>query len=97
MDADMGNTALKRDDSVRDRANPDTENPKTPLAGVPSPKVLDLTEACEMLGIAKVTMYGYLKKGIIPAFKYPGSRVWKFEQAALEKWVRDQQGKGGRK
>ncbi len=60
-------------------------------------KVLDLAQACAFLGISKPTMYAYLKQGIIPAFKYPGSRVWKFDQTQLEDWIKDQQEKGGRK
>lgn len=59
--------------------------------------IIDLAEACELLGVAKVTMYGYLKRGVVPAFKYPGSRVWKFDRGQLEQWLKAQQQGGGQK
>ena len=73
--------------------SPKGDKPALKLAS----KVLDLAQACAFLGISKPTMYAYLKQGIIPAFKYPGSRVWKFDQTQLEDWIKDQQEKGGRK
>ena len=94
---EMGSMAIKRETTVTDGAKGNSETTTPSLVGVPSAKVLDLSEACDLLGIAKVTMYGYLKKGIIPAFKYPRSRVWKFDRAELEKWLKDQQTKGGNK
>lgn len=93
----MANPALKQSKTVTDGAIGNTDASKAPLVSVPHPKVLGMDEACELLGIAKPTMYKYLKEGTIPAFKYPGGRVWKFDRNQLEQWLKDQQQKGGRK
>jgi excisionase family DNA binding protein len=83
--------------TVTDGAIGNTENPQKPLVASPVGQVLDLNEACELLSISKPTMYKYLKEQIIPAFKYPGSRVWKFDREQLQQWVKSQQQKGGHK
>lgn len=88
-EGNMVNLARKQPLAVSDGAMTDS-------GLVQSPKVLDLTDACAFLGIAKVTMYSYLKRGVVPAFKYPGSRVWKFDREKLEQWVKSQQ-EGGSK
>jgi predicted site-specific integrase-resolvase len=65
--------------------------------------VVGLSEACAQLGIAKPTMYKYLKEGaferyreegIIPAFKYENSRVWKFDLDQLDLWQTRQRERG---
>lgn len=50
-------------------------------------EVLNITEACEYLRIAKPTLYKYIRKGEVPAFKM-GS-VWKFHKESLETWVKE--------
>ena len=50
-------------------------------------EVLNLEEACQYLRIAKPTLYKYIRKGQIPAFKM--GRVWRFHKESLEQWVRD--------
>jgi excisionase family DNA binding protein len=50
-------------------------------------EVLNITEACQYLRIAKVTLYRYIRRGEIPAFKM--GRVWKFHKESLEQWVKD--------
>lgn len=48
--------------------------------------VLDLIGACNFLGIAKVTLYNYARRGEIPAFKV--GRIWKFHRESLDDWVK---------
>lgn len=50
-------------------------------------EVLNLDEACQFLRIAKPTLYKYIRKGQIPAFKM--GRVWRFHKESLELWVKD--------
>ena len=50
-------------------------------------EVLNIEEACQYLRIAKVTLYKYIRRGEIPAFKV--GRVWRFHKESLEQWVRD--------
>jgi excisionase family DNA binding protein len=49
-------------------------------------EVLDIAEACSFLRIAKPTLYKYIRKGQIPAFKM--GRVWRFHRETLESWVK---------
>lgn len=49
-------------------------------------EVLNADEACQYLKIAKVTLYKYIRKGRIPAFKM--GRVWKFHKESLDNWVK---------
>lgn len=51
-------------------------------------EILSADEAAEYLGLAKVTIYGYARKGIIPSLKL--ARKWKFHKAALDEWLREQ-------
>jgi len=70
--------------------------PNTGVSMVPvPPKVMSLAEACAYVGIFKPTMYKYLKEQTVPAFKYPGSRVWKFDRDELEKWISSQHRNNG--
>jgi excisionase family DNA binding protein len=50
-------------------------------------EVLSFEEACQILKIAKPTLYNYVRKGQIPAFKL--GRSWKFHKDSLEHWMRD--------
>jgi excisionase family DNA binding protein len=49
-------------------------------------EVLDFDEASAYLKLAKSTLYGYVRKGIIPAFK--AGRLWRFRKDELDKWMR---------
>lgn len=49
-------------------------------------EVLNVEEACKYLKIAKVTLYKYIRKGQIPAFKM--GRVWRFHKESLDNWVK---------
>lgn len=48
-------------------------------------EVLSFQEACDVLKVAKPTLYGYVRKGEIPAFKL--GRSWKFHKESLDTWV----------
>ena len=48
--------------------------------------VLNMQEACTLLRVAKPTLYKYIRKGQIPAFKM--GRVWRFDEQALKEWVK---------
>lgn len=50
-------------------------------------EVLDLNEACKFLKIAKPTLYKYIRRGDIPAFKM--GRVWRFHRESLDVWVKN--------
>ena len=47
--------------------------------------LLTTEEACNYLKISKYTLYEYVKRKEIPAFKF--GRRWKFSKSTLEKWV----------
>ena len=49
-------------------------------------EVLDMKGACDFLKIAKPTLYKYIRKGQIPAFKV--GRIWRFHKESLDTWVR---------
>jgi len=70
----------------------DKSEPKPSKRQIDS-KVMSLTEACEYLGVAKVTMYKYLSEGAIKGFKFPTSRVWKFDRDDLDRWIEVQKGR----
>lgn len=57
-------------------------------------RIMSLGEACDYLQVTPPTMYKYLKDGVVPAFKLPKSRVWKFDREKLDNWLMEQQGKG---
>lgn len=57
-------------------------------------RIIGLTEACEYIGVGKGTMYSYIEKGLIPAFKTQGSRVWRFDKQDLERWIEEQKQRG---
>jgi excisionase family DNA binding protein len=50
-------------------------------------EVLSFKEACHILKLAKPTLYSYVRKGQIPAFKL--GRSWKFHKDSLEQWMRE--------
>ena len=50
-------------------------------------EVLNVDEACKYLKIAKVTLYKYIRRGEIPAFKM--GRVWRFHRESLDNWIKN--------
>ncbi|MBS0654548.1 MAG: helix-turn-helix domain-containing protein [Verrucomicrobia bacterium] len=50
-------------------------------------EVLTVEQACELLGLAKVTLYGYARQGVIPCFKL--GRSWKFHRESLDNWMKE--------
>lgn len=49
-------------------------------------KVLDANEACVYLKIGKPTLYKYVRRGAIPAYKM--GKVWRFDKTCLDEWIR---------
>lgn len=49
--------------------------------------IMTTEEACNYLKISKESLYDYVNRKEIPAFKF--GRRWKFSKAALEKWVEE--------
>lgn len=48
-------------------------------------EVLSFEEACQFLKLAKPTLYNYVRRGEVPAFKM--GRVWKFHKESLDHWL----------
>lgn len=48
-------------------------------------EILSIDEACAFLRISKPTIYRYVQRGEIPAFKV--GRGWRFHKESLEKWI----------
>lgn len=51
-------------------------------------KFIGLAEACEILGKAKSTVYRLAKEGLIPAYKVPGEKEWRFIENELVEHVK---------
>lgn len=51
------------------------------------PEVLSFEEACQFLKLAKPTLYNYVRRGDVPAFKM--GRVWKFHKDSLDQWLKE--------
>lgn len=49
--------------------------------------VLSLEEACTYLGLAKPTLYKFVRSGAVPAFKL-GS-IWRFHRESLDRWIQE--------
>ena len=49
--------------------------------------LISFQEACEMLKLSKPTLYGYARRGDIPALKV--GRNWRFHKSSLDQWLRD--------
>ena len=52
------------------------------------PEVMNIRQACHYLGISPDTLYKYLSRGKIPAFKL-GNR-WRFKKNTLDRWMERQ-------
>lgn len=50
-------------------------------------EVMDIKEAAEYLGLSTDTIYKYIYKNKIPAFKL-GNR-WRFKKAILDRWMEE--------
>lgn len=50
-------------------------------------EVLSVQEACQLLGLAKVTLYGYARNGTVPSFKL--GKTWKFHRESLDQWMKE--------
>lgn len=51
------------------------------------PEVLSFEEACRFLKLAKPTLYNYVRRGEVPAFKM--GRVWRFHKESLDQWLKE--------
>lgn len=51
------------------------------------PEVLSLDEACHFLKLSKQSLYAYVRKGEVPAYKL--GRCWKFHKESLDQWLKD--------
>lgn len=52
-------------------------------------KFIGLAEACEILGKAKSTVYRLAKEGLVPAYKVPGEKEWRFIESELLEHVKE--------
>lgn len=52
-------------------------------------KFIGLAEACEILGKAKSTVYRLVKEGLVPAYKVPGEKEWRFIESELVEHVKE--------
>lgn len=50
-------------------------------------KFIGLAEACEILSKAKSTVYRLAKEGLVPAYKVPGEKEWRFIESELVEHV----------
>ena len=50
-----------------------------------TPEVMDIHEASQYLGISRETLYKYLNRELIPAFKL-GNR-WRLKKTVLDQWM----------
>jgi len=51
-------------------------------------KFISLAKACEILGKAKSTVYRLAKEGLVPAYKVPGEKEWRFIESELVEHVK---------
>lgn len=52
-------------------------------------KFIGLAEACEIHGKAKSTVYRLAKEGLVPAYKVPGEKEWRFIESELVEHVKE--------
>lgn len=52
-------------------------------------RFIGLAEACEILGKAKSTVYRLAKEGLVPAYKVPGEKEWRFIESELVEHVKE--------
>lgn len=51
-------------------------------------ELMDVQELAAFLKIDRQTLYNWLRQGRLPGIKV--GRVWRFERAAIEQWLRRQ-------
>lgn len=52
-------------------------------------RFIGINEACEILGKAKSTVYRLAKEGLLPAYKVPGEKEWRFIESELVGHVKE--------
>ena len=52
-------------------------------------EVMTIEEAASFLRVSKNTVYGYVRRGIIPARKI--GKVWRLSRVALEAWLSERE------
>lgn len=52
-------------------------------------RFIGINEACEILGKAKSTVYRLAKEGLVPAYKVPGEKEWRFIESELVGHVKE--------
>lgn len=52
-------------------------------------KFIGINEACVILGKAKSTVYRLAKEGLVPAYKVPGEKEWRFIESELVAHVKE--------
>jgi len=57
------------------------------MGKAPKSELLTVEETCHYLKITPRTLYRYLQKRQIPAFKL--GKEWRFVRSDLEQWIRD--------
>lgn len=59
------------------------------MGKTPKSELMTVTETCRFLEIPQQTLYRYLQRRDIPAFKL--GNEWRFVRSDLEQWIRDTQ------
>ena len=59
------------------------------MGKTPKSELMTATETCRFLKIPQSTLYRYLRRRHIPAFKL--GNEWRFVRSDLEQWIRDDQ------
>lgn len=59
------------------------------MGKTPKSELMTVTETCRFLEIPQQTLYRYLQRRDIPAFKLGDE--WRFVRSDLEQWIRDTQ------
>jgi len=54
-----------------------------------SKRVLNVRELAKYLGVHPITIYNYLKRNEIPAFRM--GKVWRFNRESIDKWRLDKE------
>ena len=48
--------------------------------------ILTTADVCKLLKTKRISLYGLVKSGEIPAFRI--GRAWRFELASVEEWIK---------
>ena len=63
-------------------------NSLAPPADKDASPFISTKEACALLGECKNTLYAKVRSGIIPAYKSPGSKSWRFIKSELMAYMK---------